>query len=269
MNYLLVVMALCGVAELAMAERTIVLTSKNTVSLRLPITTETAEHVQRRLIAAAKTKPKEIYLVLNSPGGSIYAGQLIIETARGLDVPVHTISMFSASMSFITSQLLGKRYAIKSATLMNHRAYVSGLEGTVPGSLFSQILQYTSEVMEISNEVAQRSGKTHEQYLEMLTNELWMTAEVAKGHKFIDEIVRIRCDSSLEGAEPPVTLRAMLFELDVQFSSCPLFTSPINIQAAGASDMDSRQAFEAYISQNVSDSMKSRWGANRSVAASK
>jgi ATP-dependent protease ClpP protease subunit len=61
-----------------------------------------------------------IYLSLFTPGGSILAGNLLINFLQSLDREIHTISVFAASMGFVIAQSLDNRYAVPGAIMMAH-----------------------------------------------------------------------------------------------------------------------------------------------------
>lgn len=214
---------------------TLVLSDDTTVVLRLPVMDDTAVAVQKELMRKAKNG-KPLFLVLNSPGGSINAGKAIIETAKGLGVPVHTISMFSASMSFIISQYLGTRYVLSSSTLMSHRASVDGLSGQVPGSLVTRAVALYSEINEIDMHIASRASMNVGDYQSEAANEIWVTGRQAVQRKFADELVNVRCDKTMEGNTAPVTLNLGFISLEVVFSKCPLLTAPASVTTPGSKE---------------------------------
>lgn len=212
--------------------KTLVLSDDTTIVLRLPVTDESAGKVQLELMEKAKAG-KPLYLVLNSPGGSVVAGKAIIETAKGLGVPVHTISLFSASMSFIISQYLDKRYVLDSSMLMTHRAAVEGMAGQIPGSLMSRVMGLYLETIEVDRHIAERSGMPLEIYGMHTANELWMTGKAALDLKFADEMVNVRCGKSLEGSSPKQVVELGFVSLDVVFSKCPLVAAPTSVKVSG------------------------------------
>lgn len=214
------------------AQKLITLSDSNTVVLNMPIVSDVAAQVQSDLMdkSAKLGKKEKIYLVLNSPGGSITDGQAIIETAKGLPQEVATISVFSASMSFIISQYLGTRYAVDSATLMSHPASVEGVGGTIPGSLLTRAIALSSLVNIISFDVAQRAGMSFQAYNDLIQSELWMSAGYAKSLGFVDETVTVKCDNSLLGAADPVLYDTLFGRVKVRWYKCPLVTAPHSVE---------------------------------------
>jgi ATP-dependent protease ClpP protease subunit len=206
--------------------KTIVLTSENTISLNLPIIGRTAGNIQQSLM---DSKASNIYLVLNSPGGNVSDGYKIIETAKGLNKSVHTVSIFSASMSFIISQFLDKRYIIETGVMMSHRAYAGGMEGQVPGNLVIRTLDLLSEFVDLDQKISERANMPRITYENLTRDELWMHGVHAVELKFADEMVRIRCDSSLNGPADPSNVSFMGISVSIVFHKCPLITEPLSV----------------------------------------
>lgn len=214
----------------------ITLSESNTISLNDEINADTAKDIQIELLNKSMSTRKPLYLVLDSPGGSITAGQSIIETAKGIKNKVHTISLFSASMSFIVSQYLDKRYVLESSTLMSHRASISGVGGNVPGSAMSRMFGIFNQIADIDDHVAQRAGMTRKEYEDFIRNELWMTNYAAVRMHFADETVRVRCDKSLVGNKPPKMLSFFGIPIKVVFHKCPLITAPVSVSVGETSE---------------------------------
>lgn len=200
------------------------LSDKNTVLLNMPIMGDIANRVSKELLEKSdKLKSGEpIYLVLDTPGGSVDDGMRIIEVAKSLPRPVHTVSLFNASMGFILAQSLGDRYVISSSTLMSHRAFIGGIKGEFPGSFMTRLESTAKQLMKINEEVAARVGLSLNEYMTMISNELWLNTDDALKSKFADKIITLRCDKTLRGPGEPVDLDLGLFTIKVRYNKCPL-----------------------------------------------
>ena len=118
----------------------IVLNDKNTISFNQAFTAPYITTKQLEIIQKSAANPDmELYIVLYTPGGSIDAGELFIDTIQALPNKVHTITIFAASMGYNLAQALNTRYILRSGTLMSHRARVSGISGQVPGEANTSI----------------------------------------------------------------------------------------------------------------------------------
>lgn len=220
--------AMCTSCKATQSGDVIELSEDNTVSINLPILGSTAAAVQKKLLEkdSKLKKGKPIYIVLNTPGGSIQDGLMIIETAKSLKRPVHTISIFSASMGFVISQYLDKRYALESAILMTHKARVGGVGGDVPGSFINMANYLLNYVNSINERIAKRAGKELEDYNKLIEADFWMGTQVALDHNFIDKQVTISCDESLRGYDKPQEISLGFFSIELQFHKCPLISNP-------------------------------------------
>lgn len=210
----------------------ILLTDRNTAVLNSEVNGESVKEVQQQIMDLSQSLPRSspIYLVLNSPGGSIEDGEHLIETIQGVPQLVHTISLFSASMSFIISQYADRRYITESGQMMSHRAYAGGLSGQVPGNLVTRTLGLLSSLNQVDEHVAKRAGMETVDYQALIRDELWMRGQRAIDLKFADELTRVRCAKSLNGPSPAKHLKVFVFNVKVVFHKCPLITEPISVE---------------------------------------
>lgn len=182
----------------------------------------------------AKLKSHEpIYLVLYTPGGSIQSGLELIEFMNGLNRPVHTITIFAASMGFQTVQgLKGNRYITKFGTLMAHKAK-GGFSGEFPGQIDSRYVYYLKRLNELDEGVVKRSGgkyKSTKEWQSVYANEYWVDGFNAVTEGLADAVVSLKCDHSLNG-NVVVPYNFMGFTIMVTFSKCPAIQGPLGIEA--------------------------------------
>lgn len=210
--------------------RTITLTEKNTISFNEPFDAMTVAAKQTELFElVATSQEQDIYVVMYSPGGSVSAGSLFIDTAKALGKNINTITIFSASMGYHTVQGLGKRYILPSGILMSHRAYVSGLAGQFPGELNERIKMLMSSTEVLDKVAAQRVGLKIEEYKSLIHDELWLTGEEAVRRGHADEVIQATCDQSLSGSYSK-KFYTIFGPVDVEFSKCPLIVGPLSIK---------------------------------------
>lgn len=222
-------MALCIITSVEAKEK-IVLTDKNTVIMNAPFRASSVAIVQQKLGKLASKTKDDLYLVLDSPGGSISAGQALIDYANSLDNKVHTVTIFAASMAYLTAQHLGTRYIVPSGTMMSHRASISGLSGQVPGEANSR-LRYIGDIVEgLFQSTAKRVGVPYKDYLRSVYDELWLTAGRAVSNNHADKTVLISCGPSLSGTYN-TRVRTPFGSFSVSFSKCPLIRGPVKTNA--------------------------------------
>lgn len=225
---LLISMLLVFCAVQVTQAKTVVLTSQNTVIMNKVFRNSSVAQVQQKLSELASKTNQDLYLVLDSPGGSISAGQNLISFARSLPNRVHTITLFGASMAYLVAQHLNKRYVISSSRMMSHRARISGLSGQVPGEAVSRLKHVNRIIKELFATTAKRVGSNYKDYMRSVYDELWLTAAQAVQTKHADAMINAKCDKSLSGTY--TTFVSSFFgSIKVTFSKCPLIRGPIKI----------------------------------------
>lgn len=207
----------------------ILLTSVNTVVFRGEVTDNSALNIQLKLfrlalIRGAKDYP--IYLVLDSPGGSIDAGLSFIEFAKVIR-NLKTISIFAASMtSGIAEALPGERLVTQNGTMMFHRAAGSFRGYFETGEVESQ-LEYSKNIMRGMEKVnSDRLKLDISTYKELVRTELWIYAEDNVTRHAADRMVDLECSSTLTQSKESVSFDTVFGVVNVIFSGCPLMRSP-------------------------------------------
>lgn len=218
------------VCEAAPAQ--IQLTTANTVTLRGPVTATSTTEVMSQLndyvhIRGKQTYP--IYLVLDSPGGSIMAGDMLVQYLRTLQ-NVHTITIYGASMAAGIAQANpGIRYITTSGLLMFHRATGSFEGQFATGELESQLKLWTAYVEQMEQANADRMQISLQDYKARIINEWWLLGQDAVQSKAADFLVQVRCSSALIEEQEEIVIQGFLFSATKTFSRCPLFRAPLNI----------------------------------------
>ncbi len=221
MKVFLAIMLFCGVSF----AKNIELTPDNMVVFRNEVSDDSVSKTQLDLakkVAKRGTKTYTIYLVLDTPGGSISAGLNFIEFAK--TVPnLETITLFAASMgSAIVEALPGKRNIIDSGILMFHRA-AGGVEGQFEdGELESRLAFYKKWVRNMETVNANRLNITLEAYKAKVKDEYWVSGKDAVTDKAADEVVSIVCTQSLLDSTTIETFSFFGMAIDVKFNGCPL-----------------------------------------------
>ena len=142
------------------------------------------------MLLAAEDPDKDIYLYINSPGGSITAGMAIYDTMQYIKPDVATIAMgMAASMGqfLLSSGTKGKRYATPHARVLMHQPS-GGIGGTATDIRINAelILHMKRTLAELT---AEQTGKSVEQINTDSDRDRWFTAAEALEYGFIDHIV--------------------------------------------------------------------------------
>lgn len=142
------------------------------------------------LLLAAEDPVKDIYLYINSPGGSVTAGMAIYDTMQYIKNDVATVSMgLAASMGqfLLTAGTTGKRYTLPNARIMMHQP-LAGLRGQATDiSIQVEQLGYTKRRM--AELTAFHSGQTLERIQADAERDRWFTAEQAQEYGLVDKVI--------------------------------------------------------------------------------
>lgn len=146
--------------------------------------------VKDELIELGKSK-EPIFVLLDSPGGSVDVGNEFISLMQAADGPVYTVCVgLCASMAAVILEHGTKRFALDRSTIMFHDA-----SGGTRGSLgeMNSILQFYRRAVEKTNRyIAERSSMKYETFMELQKDNLWIDAEDAKTLNLIDDLVRLK-----------------------------------------------------------------------------
>lgn len=205
--------------------KTISLNAKNTVVLRGVVNDESIDKLSTdlaNLVELRSIQTYPIYLILDSPGGSIEAGLNFIEFAKTIP-NLETVTIFAASMAAgIVEALPGTRNIMETGALMFHRAK-GGVEGQFENGEVESRLDFYKKIvrgMEIKN--ASRMGLTLDTYKAKVKDELWMLGTEAVQLKGADNQVSVVCASDLLKQDVRQELNFFGMIIKVKFNGCPL-----------------------------------------------
>jgi ATP-dependent Clp protease protease subunit len=132
----------------------------------------------------------DIWLYINSPGGSVTAGMAIYDTMQFVSCQVATVCMgMAASMGqfLLTAGSPGKRYTLPNARIMMHQP-LAGLRGQATDiAIQAEQLAYTKRRM--AELIAHHSGKSLEQIQADSERDRWFTADEAKAYGLVDNVI--------------------------------------------------------------------------------
>ena len=143
------------------------------------------------LLLDAEEPTKDIYLYINSPGGSVSAGMAIYDTMQFIKSDVATVAMgLAASMGqfLLCAGTSGKRYALPHARIMMHQPS-GGIGGTASDiKIQAEQMLYTKRKM--AELIAFHTGQSNDQIETDSDRDRWFTADEAKEYGFVDHVVR-------------------------------------------------------------------------------
>ena len=145
-----------------------------------------------------------IYLLIDSPGGSIIDGATLISEMEASKAPVYTVcTRLCASMAAMIHSYGAKRYQLDRTFLMFHPAS-AGVGGQVP-NMMSQLTTITRYIDKMVAHVTSSSKVDPETYSKLVAYEIWIDSEDAVAKGLSDGIVNLSVPSYEQKAEPAVT----------------------------------------------------------------
>ena len=152
------------------------------------------------LVLAAEDAERDIFLYINSPGGSVSAGMAIYDTMQYVKNDVATVGMgLAASMGqfLLCAGAAGKRYALPHARIMMHQPS-GGIGGTASDiKIQAEQMLYTKKKM--AELIAEHTGQDLDTIERDSDRDRWFTADEAADYGFVDEVVRSARDVAGEG----------------------------------------------------------------------
>jgi ATP-dependent Clp protease protease subunit len=153
--------------------------------------------VAQLLFLEGEDPEKDIWLYINSPGGSITAGMAIYDTMQFVSPDVGTICMgLAASMGqfLLCAGAAGKRYSLPHSRIMMHQP-LGGVQGQASDiAIQAEQMAYVKRLM--AERIASHTGQPVEQVEEDSERDRWFTAEQAKAYGIIDHVIMRRGELS-------------------------------------------------------------------------
>jgi ATP-dependent Clp protease, protease subunit len=164
------------------------------IFLGLPIDDNVANLVIAQLLYLQAEDPeRDIYLYVNTPGGSVSAGLAVYDTMQYITNDVVTICMGQASSMgaiLLAAGAKGKRSALKNSRVMIHQP-LGGSQGQA-----SMIEIYTKEILKIRDKLyeilAKHTGQTAKKIAADSDRDFFMSAEEALEYGLVDKVIESR-----------------------------------------------------------------------------
>ena len=174
------------------------------IFLGTPIDDAESNHIIAQLLFLEAEDPeKDIYLYVNSPGGSVTAGLAIYDTMQYVKPGISTICMGQAASGaalLLAAGAKGKRYALPHSRIMIHQPY-GGTQGQA-----TDIQIQAKEILRMREELnrifARHTGQPLERIEKDSDRDFFMSPEEARAYGLLDEVIVSR-------AGAPVPLAAV------------------------------------------------------------
>lgn len=161
------------------------------VFLGTEVTEESANQICAQiLLLAAEDADSDIYLYINSPGGSVSAGMAVYDTMRYVRNDVATLALgFAGSMGqfLLCAGAAGKRFALPHSRIMMHQP--SGGMGGTASDITIQAENMLHVKRTMHELIAQHSGRTLAEIQRDWDRDRWFTAEQAREYGLIDQVL--------------------------------------------------------------------------------
>lgn len=146
--------------------------------------------VAQLLFLQADDAKKDIFLYINSPGGSVYDALAIYDTMQYVTNDIQTVGIgmqASAAAFLLSSGTKGKRFLLPHSTVMIHQPS-SGTRGKVTDQEID--LRESLRIKKLLEEImAGNTGQKLEKIHEDMERDKWLTAEEAKKYGIVDKVI--------------------------------------------------------------------------------
>ena len=146
--------------------------------------------VAQLLFLQAEDAKKDIFLYINSPGGSVYDALAIYDTMQYVTCDVQTVGIgvqASAAAFLLSSGTKGKRFLLPNSTVMIHQPS-SGTRGKVTDQEID--LKESLRVKKLLEDImAKNTGQKREKIHEDMERDRWMTADEAAKYGLVDKVI--------------------------------------------------------------------------------
>lgn len=147
--------------------------------------------VAQLLFLEAEDPDKDIFLYINSPGGSVTSGMAIYDTMNYIKPDVNTVCMgMAASMGafLLSSGAKGKRFALPNSEIMIHQV-LGGAQGQATDiEIHAKNILRTKE--RLNRILSENTGQDYETIVKDTERDNFMTADQAKEYGLVDAVIQ-------------------------------------------------------------------------------
>ena len=163
-----------------------------------PVNDQTANLVVAQLLFLESENPdKDIFLYINSPGGSVTAGMSIYDTMNFIKPDVSTLCLGqAASMGafLLSAGAKGKRFALPNSRVMIHQPLISGGLGGQASDIEIHAKELLKLKAKLNQLLAEHCGRTLDELERDTDRDNFMSAEEAQAYGLIDQVLSSRSD---------------------------------------------------------------------------
>ena len=154
-----------------------------------PVNDQTANLVVAQLLFLESENPdKDIFLYINSPGGSVSAGMSIYDTMNFIKPDV------SMGAFLLSAGAKGKRFALPNSRVMIHQPLISGGLGGQASDIEIHAKELLKLKAKLNQLLAEHCGRTLDELERDTDRDNFMSAEEAQAYGLIDQVLSSRSD---------------------------------------------------------------------------
>ena len=204
------------------------LNNDNLVNIRGPILDSSIDSFLTKL---QKIPSNDVFIFINSPGGSVSEGIRFIQVMNSLNESgkvIHCIVDKGASMAFIIFQSCSNRYIIEGSILMQHQISGGGT-GSIE-NLRNRMKLLDNIYLNLNKAQAERLNLPLNNFLDKILSDWWMFDNEILDENAADEKIKTICHPELLKQKETLEYNSFLGIIKLTFSKCPLITEPSKIE---------------------------------------
>jgi len=173
--------------------------------------------IARLLVLSADDPVSDIFVYINSPGGSVDAGLAMYDVMQLVPNDVGTVAIgLAASMGqvLLCAGAVGKRYALPNARVLLHEGS-AGLGGSA-ADVAIQAAQLTATLDRLRTVIVRHTGRSLDEVTADVGRDRWFDAEGAREYGFVDHVVSSLTEIRPEPPSRPIGLGAAIGRVGAQ-----------------------------------------------------
>lgn len=234
----------------------------NTVFLRGPVD---GASVSKAVEAIEKAKGSEVYLFIQSPGGSVIDGMTLVNYIRSSDKKIVCVADVAISMAFVTLQACDERLSTANSIAMQHHMAFGAQFGEAPNvKSFVDFLLGIEKDMNVQQ--AKRIGLTLEAFEQKVDRDWWTFGESVAKNNVTDRQATSTCSRRAIEGEYIEEFSMFGLKIELIWSTCPHILEPKGFRVS----KPSAQAWGGFVPASQEETSKAlasvlarRWVDNR------
>ena len=206
---------------------TIELDTNNTVVLRGEVNESSVGSVIKGI---ENINSDIVYLYLDTPGGSVFAGMQLVSYIRASPKKVVAVVNTAISMGFVILQAADERIGTESSLAMQHTVSYGIRPQPAPNAVsFQRFLERSTELMDRAQ--SKRIGISYVDFKQKTRSDWWTYGQDVIDANIVDRSATVTCTKRAMNAEIEDTKLTAFGPLVVTWSGCPILGAPLKVDA--------------------------------------